>query len=189
MLTRRGMLAGSALMLSSTALFAKEQEPLPFGLSDEIHHLMKANDVPGLGFGYVKHGRLACIAGFGYANRETQRKVTVDTVFHLASVTKVVTGTVLIAVVGGWTLHLDDPIERYLDFSVVNPRHQAPITFRQLFTHTSTIWDRNYAGFQVQGDPTLRSSRFPERVSFSRRSVVPAGQVLHRRRARHSLPV
>lgn len=95
MLTRRGMLAGSALMLSSTALFAKEQDPLPFGLSDEIHHLMKANDVPGLGFGYVKHGRLACIAGFGYANRETQRKVTVDTVFHLASVTKVVTGTVL----------------------------------------------------------------------------------------------
>ena len=57
--------------------------------------------------------------------------MTADTVFDLASLTKVVaTTTVTLALLGG---ELDSPVARYL------PAVAAPVTLRQLLTHTSGL--------------------------------------------------
>jgi CubicO group peptidase (beta-lactamase class C family) len=42
-------------------------------------------------------------------------------------------------------LNLDDPIQKYLPFKVVNPNFsQIPITIRHLATHTSSILDNEF---------------------------------------------
>jgi CubicO group peptidase (beta-lactamase class C family) len=154
-ISRRSLLAGSALWIGSLAAFGDKESDLPSGLAHQIRSLMAENDVPGLGFGYVRGGRIACVAAFGLADRAARRPVTPDTVFNLASVSKVVTGTVLMQLCEVGLFDLDAPIQSHLDFTVVNPRHSGSISFRQLFTHTSSISDQNYQGFIRPGDPTI----------------------------------
>ena len=117
-------------------------------LGEQISAAMDANDVPGLGFGLVRSGRIVGIYGFGLADRERGQRVTPDTVFHLASVSKVVTGAAAMQLWEQSRFKLDEPIAPYMDFPVVNPRYSAPITFRQLFTHTSSISTKTTRGFR-----------------------------------------
>ena len=80
--------------------------------------------------------------GFGYADIETKEKYTEHTIQHIASVSKTLIGIALMKAQEEGKLLLDDPIQQYLSFKVVNPRYPADeITIRQLATHTSSIRD------------------------------------------------
>lgn len=118
---------------------------------------MKSCGVPGMAVAVVKRGETVFTRGYGAANVKTRVRVTPDTSFHLASVSKVVTGTALMMLWEQGAFGLDDGISQYLDFTVANPSFlDKPITFRQLFTHTSSISDSNYGdAFLVEGDPTI----------------------------------
>jgi len=155
-ISRRGFGLGAAA-LGGAWISSAMTSPgaLTGALGEQISATMGANDVPGLGFGLVRSGRIVGVYGFGLADRERGQRVTPDTVFHLASVSKVVTGAAAMQLWEQGRFKLDEPIAPYLDFPVMNPLHSAPITFRQLFTHTSSISDKNYEGFQVTGDPVL----------------------------------
>ena len=107
----------------------------------------------------VKSGRTVFSAGYGYADVEKARRVTPDTVFQIASVSKTVTATALMQLWEAGAFKLDDPIAPHLDFKVVHPTFpDVPITFRHLFTHTSGISDAVYDDLDFStGDlPSLR---------------------------------
>jgi len=114
---------------------------------------------PGLSVAIVRAGRTVFTAGYGLADVAAARPATPDTAFHIASVSKVVTGTALLLLLEQQRYRLDEPIGPYLDFPVRHPRFpEVPITFRHLLTHTSGISDERYgqtAAFSVVGDPTL----------------------------------
>jgi CubicO group peptidase (beta-lactamase class C family) len=155
-INRRGFGLGVAAFGSAWLSTAKAASSFSTdALGEQISTAMAANHVPGLGFGLVRSGRIVGILGFGLADLERGRRVTPDTVFHLASVSKVVTGAAAMQLWEQGQFQLDAPIAPHLDFPVINPRHAEPITFRQLFTHTSSISDNNYRHFQVTGDPVL----------------------------------
>ena len=114
---------------------------------------------PGLGVAMVRGGQTIFTAGYGLADVQARRAVTPDTAFHIASVSKVVTGAALLRLLEQRKYQLDEPIGPYLDFAVRHPRFPAvPLTFRHLLTHTSGISDAQYgqtAAFTVVGDPSL----------------------------------
>jgi len=155
---RRTLLGGLAAgAIAVPVLAGTAGDPLADRLRDGARALLTEQDVPALGFGLVRDGRIVAVDAFGLADRETGRGVTPDTAFHLASVSKVVTGTALMQLQEMGRFRLDDPIAPFLDFALENPRHATPITFRHLATHTSSISDRNYENgdFGSEGDPTL----------------------------------
>lgn len=80
--------------------------------------------------------------GFGYADVKNKKKFTANTIINIASISKVLVG---MAVLKAQELHfidLDDPINKYLPFEVVNPNYpEDAITIRQLATHSSSITD------------------------------------------------
>ena len=82
----------------------------------------------------------------GYADRESGRPTSIDTVFRLASFTKPLTAATALALMERGLLSVDDPIARFLPTFVPRlPDGTAPdIQVRHLLTHT--------AGF---GYPTL----------------------------------
>src|SRR5262249_10292143 len=99
-------------------------------------------DVPGLAAGIVKNGRLVCASAVGMANIEENRPATPDTLFLIASVSKTLAATAPMQLHDQGKFGLDDDINNYLPFRVVVPAAPtAPITFRQLLTHTSSISD------------------------------------------------
>jgi CubicO group peptidase (beta-lactamase class C family) len=87
------------------------------------------------------------VAGFAQADSQARRPMTRDTVFDLASLTKVV-GTLpcVLRLIAAGQLSLDSPVHRYLP-AFDGPGKDA-VTVRQLLTHTSGLPDhRRYDGY------------------------------------------
>ncbi len=109
-------------------------------------------NTPGLSVALLRGGRTLFSAGYGYADVEAARRVTPDTVFQIASLSKTVTATALMLLQQDGAFALDDPIAPHLDFPVAHPKFPgAQITFRHLFTHTSGISDAAYDGLDFTG--------------------------------------
>lgn len=100
-------------------------------------------------------------AAFGFADLNQQRKFTVDTPSHLASVSKLFTASALVQLFEREGHNLHDDINGFIDLSVRNPHHpKVPITPHQLLTHTSSISDDGYADTSLVGDPIQSLSSF-----------------------------
>lgn len=119
---------------------------------------MAAAHVPGMSVAMVRGGRVLMARGYGYADVSSARRVGADTAFHIASVSKTVTGAAMMLLRQDGAFALDDAVANTLDFPVVHPKFpDTPITFRHLFTHTSGISDALYDehDFSTVGDPVL----------------------------------
>lgn len=110
---------------------------------------------------------------YGYQNVEKKIPVTERTLFMIASTSKTVTAAALMQLYSMGKFHLDDDINKYLDFKVVNPNYpKIPITFRQLLRHRSSIADNgDYLGqfWDInKGDPTIPLNVFLKNYLSSR---------------------
>jgi len=146
-------------------------------LGDQVRELGLA----GLGACIVKDGRVAWIGSAGLADIEAQRPVGPGTIFGVGSVSKTVTLAAFMRLWEEGKCGLDDDINRYLSFSVRNPRFpDKPITLRMLLSFTAGIFDvdfqagENRLGFlEETRDPTataeevLREFLVPGRKYYS----------------------
>lgn len=141
--TRRTVLA---VALAGPALAGPTLAPAsPGGLDGLIAAQMKRAAIPGLSAAVTRRGRTLYARGHGFADLAQSRPVTARTMFHIASVTKTVTATAVMQLVGRGRLALDEPVAPHVDFRLAHPRFaERAITFRQLLTHTSGISDARY---------------------------------------------
>lgn len=83
--------------------------------------------------------------GFGFSDVKEKKPYTENTIQNIASVSKTLVGIALLKAQEMGKLNLDDPIQKYLPFKMVNPQFpESPITIRQLATHTSSILDNEF---------------------------------------------
>lgn len=145
-ISRRAFLgAGLSAFLLPAVATEKNLAPPASDLEAFIRNEMRTANIPGLAAGFARDGVVKFAQGYGMADIATRRAVTADTMFHIASVTKVVTATMIMRLAERRKLGLDESIAGYLDFPVINPRFRdTAITFRQLLTHTSSISDARY---------------------------------------------
>jgi len=104
--------------------------------------------------------------GLGTADFESGRRVTRDTIFHVASLGKPIVGIAVMQLVQEGVLSLDDDVSERIHFSVRNPAHpRVPITLRELLTHTASIQDDfdTLRAASVPGDPSEALRPFLER--------------------------
>ncbi len=173
--SRRSVLGGGLALLAGPAVgHAGPVQPNFKSLDAFVAREMRRATIPGLAVGMAREGVVQVVRGYGFADMARYRLVTPDTMFHIASVTKVVTATLVMQLAEVGKLSLDEPVEPYLDFPLINPNHpQAPITFRNLLLHTSSISDAKYyeVDFRVRGHDAESSL-----VEFLRSYLVPGGQ-------------
>ncbi|WP_241974253.1 serine hydrolase domain-containing protein [Winogradskyella wandonensis] len=111
-------------------------------LTAELDSIQKNGRINGFAVAMVDQNGVLYEKGFGLANLETKEKYTENTIQHIASVSKTLIGISLMKAKEMGKLNLDDPIQDYLPFKVVNPNYpNETITVRQLATHTSSIND------------------------------------------------
>ena len=91
----------------------------------------------------AKDGEIIYEKAYGFADKVAKEKVTTDSYFRVASVSKLVTGCVAMRLVEEGKLDLDENIGKYLSdpaYKAANPRYsKIPITARMLMSHTSTL--------------------------------------------------
>lgn len=145
-MSRRAFLGAglSACLLPAVAAAGGPGAPSA-DLESFIRNEMRTANIPGLAVGFARDGVVNFAQGYGMADIARGKAVTANTMFHLASITKTVTATMMMRLAERGKLALDEPISGYLDFPVANPRYRdTAITFRQLLTHTSSISDARY---------------------------------------------
>jgi len=111
-------------------------------LTAELDSIQKNGKINGFAVAMVNQEGVLYEKGFGFSNWETKEKYTENTIQHIASVSKTLIGISLMKAKEQGKLNLDDPIQDYLPFKVINPNYPNEIlTIRHLATHTSGIND------------------------------------------------
>lgn len=97
--------------------------------------------LPGLTAVVIHDGAVVWAQGFGWADVTRQIPSTPDTIYRIASITKLFTATAVLQLRDAGKLQLDDPIVSYLPwFAMQNEFVDAPaITIRHLLTHTAGL--------------------------------------------------
>ena len=117
------------------------------GLVDDLSTFipveMQATKVPGLSITLIQEGKIVWSGGFGVSNTLTGSQVTEDTVFEVASISKVITAYAALVLVERGVLSLDEPVHAYLSRPWLPPSNYADrITLRHLLTHTSGLTNK-----------------------------------------------
>jgi len=154
------MKKSSALVaLLSISVLAFCQNPNPSSnVDDYILDEMDAEKAPGMVTLIVKGGEIVWVESYGWADVQNAVAVQDSTVFLLASVSKVFTGTALMLLQESGQINLDSNINNYLPFTIDVPNFLGDsITPRMLMTHTASIADNETAmdTYYSKGDPTI----------------------------------
>lgn len=102
---------------------------------------LNSAEVPGAIVSVVKDGQVVTTRGYGYANVEDQTPVTGDSVFQVASLSKLPTTIAALQLVDQGKLDLDTDISTYVDVPIKR-QFEDPITLRHLLTHTAGFEER-----------------------------------------------
>jgi CubicO group peptidase (beta-lactamase class C family) len=96
---------------------------------------------PGFSIAIVHDQEVVWSDGYGFADLESRRPATPETLYRLGSVTKLLTATAILQLRDAGKLALDDPVSRHLpEFTVRNPFPGTPaVTLRHLLTQTSGL--------------------------------------------------
>lgn len=121
----------------------------------------KATGNGSLTVGIIQEGQLVWTRSYGYTDQKTKQAATNRTIYPIASVTKLVTGIMLLQLVERGMVHLTDPVDLYIPEirEVINPfPWTPPITLMQLATMT--------AGFGRKDPSPVWASSVPEAASW-----------------------
>ncbi len=151
---KRTMLA----TMLGTLLMAAHAAPPNTQLDKQLAAIVAdpAHPLSGLSVLAIRDGHVAYEGQFGLARIATHTPVRPQTMFRIASISKMVTAFGLLRLVEQGTVSLDEDVSRYLGFTLRNPHFpDRPVTLRHLLTHTSSL--RDDAGYSWPVDKSLVS--------------------------------
>jgi CubicO group peptidase (beta-lactamase class C family) len=105
---------------------------------------MNTERLPGASTVIVKDNKIVWIKSYGFADVANLIPVRDTTVFLLASVSKLFTGTAAMQLFENNVINLNDDVNQYLPWKLEIPEFLSnQITIKQLMTHTSSIQDND----------------------------------------------
>ncbi len=121
-----------------------ELRPRDQQLTEHISATMRSNGIQGMSIVVVDKDKVLYSRDFGYADRANNVPVTEETVFRIASVTKLFAATAIMQLVEDGKIDLDQPLVNYLPEHLIKTRPgidatHADITIRHILTHRSGI--------------------------------------------------
>lgn len=144
-LLRLALIVVLALAASAAELRGLAQKP---EVADAIKVLdawidatVKQREQPGLSVGVVHDQELIWAKGYGYADVAKKIPATPQTLYRIASISKLFTSTAVMQLRDAGKLRLDDPVAQHLAwFKIRNVHPDGPaVTIRHLITHTSGL--------------------------------------------------
>lgn len=121
-------------------LINKSMAQTPSFIKDSIDSYiqqgLKEWDVPGLSIVVVKNGKVVLMKGFGVSDIATKKPVDENTLFMIASNTKLFTGTALALLETRGKLNLNDKVTKYFPgFRLYDTASTNLVTIRDMLTH------------------------------------------------------
>jgi CubicO group peptidase (beta-lactamase class C family) len=162
-------------VLFSSAGLHLAQGPKDDDFDHAISKEMRRHKIPSLAACIIRDDAIVWQRAYGYADLGTKKPASMDTVYLIASLSKLVAGVAAMQLHEKGTLAIDADINEYLPFRVRHPAHpEARITVRMLLTHRSGLaWPtgQDYPEFYkiYPGDSA------PPLGSWLRDTLIPGG--------------
>ena len=140
----------------------------------EIQKLMADNNVPALGLGLIRDGKLEGVRVFGSLKRGVPAPP--GTIFNVASLTKPVVAVLTLRLVSAGQWSLDEPLDKYwVDQDLENdPRHRM-LTTRLILTHRTGFpnwrWMSESKKLAFEFEPGSRYQYSGEGFEYLRRAL------------------
>jgi CubicO group peptidase (beta-lactamase class C family) len=110
------------------------------GFDKEMEANLKSWNMPGVGIGIVKNGKLVFVKGYGYRDYEKKLPITENTLFQIASNTKLFTATAIGLLVNEGKLDWDKPIRNFVpSIQFYNNELNNTITIRDMLSHRTGV--------------------------------------------------
>ena len=127
-----------SLLIGST-LFA--------GVEDFEHYLQEETEdktPPSASFAILKGDQIIYESSFGYNDANATQRTSLESVYHVYSLTKILAATLAMQMVDEGVISLDDPVEKYLPrFRAKYDDQNVTVTILNLMNHSSGIGDRS----------------------------------------------
>lgn len=130
-------------MLATPVRAPAERQREEFPFAAQVSGILHRWPCVGLAVGVVRAGRLEHFEGAGLADVGSKRPITEDTVFRVASITKLFTAVAVMQLWERGLIDLDGPANDYLRAYRLMPASATfrPATVRHLLTHTAGVPD------------------------------------------------
>jgi beta-lactamase class C len=136
-------------------------------LDTKVNQWMKRNGIPGAAIQIHSNGVTKSYY-YGYANKEAKTPVTKDTIFEIASLTKILTTVILADEIHAGRMKLNDTLAQYITDIPATPQNRLnDITLENLATHTS--------GFPFNAPRQINSRKKLARFFSKWRNPSPVG--------------
>ncbi|KEO80948.1 serine hydrolase domain-containing protein [Tumebacillus flagellatus] len=146
-------------------------------MEEKLQALMAKYGAVGLSAAVVRAGEVSWSGGFGVSDLQRGLPVTPETMFRVASISKVMVGTALMQQWEQGKFQLDDDIGELLGFSVRNPNHpERAISVRHLLTHNGSLHEEQTPAAEEAYYGFLGASRTTDEPPQMRELLVPGGR-------------
>lgn len=155
-------------------VMSQTQPPTSAFIKDSLENYiiqgMKDWDVPGLAISIVKDGKVVLMKGFGVSDIKTNQPVDENTLFLIASNSKLFTATALSQLEHNKELSLNDKVTKYFPwFSLYDKNSTELVTIRDMLSHR--IGTKTF-----QGDFTFWNSNISRQSIMTRMKLLkPVG--------------
>lgn len=137
--------------IGSPVVYSEKQsasEPADIAETDtgkKLEEIAQNHGCVGVQVAVVNNGRITHHYEYGWQDKKEKVPVSMDTKIRVASISKVVVGMGVMSMRDMGILSIDEDISKYWGTDIKNPNFpDDPITFRNIFTHTSSMTDFGY---------------------------------------------
>jgi len=147
------------VLIGNSACSQKKSETLDdlkAEMTKFVEKTMEKSDVVGLSLALVDNQDIIWAEGFGYSDKAKNIKATPQTIYGIASISKLFTATAIMQLQEMGKLDINSPIQTYIPEFKVKSRFENPgaITPRNILTHHSGLPnDIFYQAFTEKPDP------------------------------------
>lgn len=130
------------VMLLGAAAQAQPQDPLTqlSGFDQYMEQLLQDWNAPGVGVGVVVKGKLVFVKGYGYRDYDKKTPITGNTLFQIASNSKLFTAVAVGMEVENGKLEWDKPIKEFVPaIEFYNDELNNSVTMRDMLSHRTGI--------------------------------------------------
>ena len=132
-------------------------------MMDSLKKIEASKTFPGFAVSVFDESETLFQNGFGYASISEKIEFGPESVQLIASITKSITGMAVMKAAEMGYFQLDDAINDYLPFKIINPEYpDDEITIRHLLTHTSSLDDQKSYSYGYVFSRTLDKKNWPE---------------------------
>ena len=138
--------------LTTATAQSGQPDPSPATIDRFVTQLMDSAHVPGLSIAIIRNNKLQYSQGYGLTKSDSTQRVTVETVFDAASLSKPVFAYAVLQMADEGMMDLDKPLHEYLPYpDIASDERYKKITARLVLSHRTGFpnWRKNRQSKQL----------------------------------------